>query len=321
MTLLDDNSFPPRNLETDEEICLYISEHQGIKAHNQGYEWFWTVYMPALERVAKSGTLEPEIIANNFYGAGDVHDFNNAPKTAISLYKRALEFDPKMSTAHREIAVMNRRLGDFEDAIKHSNIALSMTPDSKFAIADREKIDAEKTEEAVSLTASEVAIAEALEALAQRNPKAAIQTLQGFKDKDSLQTLTWAYGADTNISAYLTTWKILVLQSREIEFHHSDWFFIPEELWYESEIWALWKDNNLTFKGVFMIYEGLDDASYETPIDEAFSKLNESDALAQKIEYIFYCQSENLNGLKSIQVKYPNWVELNEKIEMLECEL
>lgn len=274
--------------------------------------------MPALERVAKSSSVDAEIIADNFYAAGDVHDFNEAHKTAISLYKRALEFNPEMSTAHREIASMNRQLGNFEAAIKHSDIALSIAPDDKFNVSDRKQIDGEKADAPIIKTDSEIAIAKALEELACQNPKAAIQAIQSFEDEDSLRALTWAYGADSNITAYLTTWRILILQSREISFSYQDWFFIPEELWYGTEIWALWKDSNLTFNGVFTIYEGLDDSSYDTAIDENFSKLSPSDAIAQKIEYIFHCQSGNLECLKTIRMKYPNWVELGEKVAMLE---
>jgi len=253
MTLRDDNSYPPRNLVSDEDILKYISEHQIAHLHRQGFEWFWSIYMPALERAAKSGSISKGILADNYYVAGDVHEFNESPRTAITYYEKALKFDPDLNAAHREISRMYHRLGCLDAAIRHSDLALAIWPDEKHALADRVDLDEDVKSKDPYFENCDTPSAHALDALAQNKPQHAINILEGLTDKDALRALTWAYGA---------------------------------------------KGDN-------------------TPTDKNFSALTESEKISQKIQYIYFCQSENLEGLKAIEKNYPNWVELREKIELM----
>lgn len=317
MTLRDDNSYPPRNLVSDEDILKYISEHQIAHLHRQGFEWFWSIYMPALERAAKSGSISKGILADNYYVAGDVHEFNESPRTAITYYEKALKFDPDLNAAHREISRMYHRLGCLDAAIRHSDLALAIWPDEKHALADRVDLDEDVKSKDPYFENCDTPSAHALDALAQNKPQHAINILEGLTDKDALRALTWAYGAKGDVSAYLQTWRFLVLQLEEIWFSYRDWFFMPEDAWYEPEIWSIWLKGVSSYTGVFIVYPGLDDPLSNTPTDKNFSALTESEKISQKIQYIYFCQSENLEGLKAIEKNYPNWVELREKIELM----
>jgi len=313
-----ENNFPPRNLKTDEDILTYISEHQFPALYRQGYEWFWDVYIPALERGAKKRFLSPEIIADNFYTAGDVHDVNDSPRVAISYYKRALEYDPELNAGHREIARMYHRLGFIDAALHHSELALALWPDEKMALADREDIDRDKNDPNAYYEKYDTPLALARDALAQNDAPRAIKLLETSNNLKTLRALTWAYGANRNVSAYLSTWRTLILQLNELNFTFEDFFFMPETVWDEAEIWTIWQKGVSSYSGVFTTYEGLDDDRAETEIDVNFKKLSYSQRVAQKIEYCLFCQSGNLSGLKEIHKKYPNWKELKETIERFE---
>jgi len=315
-----EHNFPPRNLKTNEEILEYIAEHQFPALYRQGCEWFWNIYMPALERVAKKQSLSTEVIADNFYTAGDVHFVNDSPREAITYYKKALEFDPALNAAHREIASMYHRLGFIDAAVYHSDLALALWPDEKSALADRENIDADKNDPASYFEDYNTPIAFARDALAQNDAPAAINLLEGASDVEELRALTWAYGANQNTAAYLNTWRILVLQLNEIKFTFEDLFFMPETVWYEADIWTIWQKGVTTYSGVFILYEGLDETKSDIPIDENFKNLSYSDQVAQKIEYCLYCQTSNWVGLREIYKKYPNWKELKETVENFEAD-
>jgi len=326
------NNFPPRNLKTDEEIVTYISENNLSGLYWQDFEWFWNIYQPALKRVIASESVSSEIIGGNFYVIGDVHDINDSPRLAIANYKRALGFDPELNAAHREIANMYQRLGFIDAAIHHSNLALALWPDEKSALADREDIDADKNDPDPYFEDYNTPIAFARDALAQNDAPAAIKLLEGLNNLESLRALTWAYGANQDISKYLSTWKQLITKMAKIippketsvfndnviDFHYRDFFFMPEKIWDGAEIWELWKESGLAFGGVFFFYDGLDERDSGIPTDSNFLKLSSSDSIAQKVEYLFFCHSGNLDGLKKLRDKYPRWQELNEEIKRLE---
>jgi len=320
-------------LKTDEEILLYIAEHQVRGIHSQDFEWFWEVYMPACERVVSSGSLSAEIIAENYYAIGDAHDFNDSPRVAITNYKRALEFDPELNAAHREIANMYHRLGFIDAAIHHSDLALVLWPDEKAALADRENIDEDKNDSDSHFEDYNTPIAFARDALAQNDAPAAIKLIEGSNDLEGLRTLTWAYGANKDCPKYLSTWAQLINEMKKIssnnkapsrfkgniiDFHWCDNFFMPENIWDGPEIWKLWRESCLSFDGLFRSYNGLDYEECDIPADQNFLKLSYSDQIAQKVEYLYYSHSDNLGGLKTLRGKYPRWEELNEEIKRLE---
>ena len=332
MTLRDDENYPPLNLKTDEEIMAYIDEHQVAGLHTQGYEWFWDVYMPALTRVVDADEIDHETIAGNFYAVGDVHDFNRSPKVAITYYKRALDFDPDLNAAHREIANMYHRMGFMDAAIHHSDMALALWPDEKSAVADRIDIDADKNHPEPYFEKPDRPAALALNALARQNPPEAIKLLEGQDDLESLRTLTWAHAANLDVAAYISTWTTFLEKTEALSVKETksslskdgilltwgDYFFMPDDIWYGPEIWKLWIDSSEVFANLY-VHEGLDAKASDLATDENFMELSSADRNAQKLEYYYFDRSNNLEGLKFIQIKYPNWKDLNASIAILEA--
>jgi len=320
-----DRSYPPRNLKSDEEVICYIAEHGVSRLDAQGYSWFWNVYIPTLDRVIESASVEAETIAENFHVIGDVHDFHEAPRAAISAYKKALEFAPELNAAHREIANMYHRLGFIDAAIHHIDLALALWPDEPYALADRIDILEDKNDPEPYYENFNPPKALALEALAKQSPNKAIKLLKGTNDPESLRVLTWAFAAADNTEAYLATWKSLLPKIRETSpkkelcFNYGDFFYMSEDIYGGDEIWNLWKNSGLNFCGVFWDYEGLDDKDApDVSIDEKFSKLSTFEQIEQKLEYLYLVYSKNLEGLKALQEVYPNWKDLNEDIIEIE---
>lgn len=324
LKLIVDNDFPPRNLESDTDIIYYIAEHQVPRLYPQGYEWFWLVYMPALNRVVETGTVDAETLADNFYTVGDVHETNGACEAAIKAYKRALTLDPFMDSAHHEISCMYERLERYPEAIYHNDLALKLNPFDANSIAQRENLEFGK-DIPLEFSKSELASAKACEALARQNPQGAIDVLRGFDDVICLRTLTWAHGANLDVSAYFSTWKILIQKIRDLQvtknfqsqrpgildFKLGDIFFMPENIYSGHEIWGMWKDSGLEFTGFFTEFESLE-------ADRNYLKLSLTEKFMVKIQFYYFENSDDLEGLKTLHAKFPQWTDVTKAIKKLE---
>lgn len=62
------------------------------------------------ERSARTAE-DRRLLSGAYYVVGDIHDFNGAPRAAISAYRRSLRFDPSEAAAWREIGGMLDRMG------------------------------------------------------------------------------------------------------------------------------------------------------------------------------------------------------------------
>ena len=76
LKLIVNNDYLPRNLKTDEDLIYYFQDRNISDIYWLGYEWFWLVYMPALNRVIEKKSVDDETIAENYYLIGDVHDLS-----------------------------------------------------------------------------------------------------------------------------------------------------------------------------------------------------------------------------------------------------
>ena len=59
--------------------------------HSRGYEWFTKRYLTSiknLEQPPKKNSDDKFLLSDAYYCVGDVHDFNDAPLTAIKAYKK-----------------------------------------------------------------------------------------------------------------------------------------------------------------------------------------------------------------------------------------
>ncbi|MEM9168827.1 MAG: tetratricopeptide repeat protein [Pseudomonadota bacterium] len=127
----------PMKFHSNNEPLEFVRDEGVSGAHAQGYFWFWRKFVPALEQAKASSSVSREMIADCYYVAGDVHDFNDAPRTAIACYHNALKIGPLCGAAHREIASMLGRMGQYDQALAHYDKAISLNPGDRHAVSDR----------------------------------------------------------------------------------------------------------------------------------------------------------------------------------------
>ena len=314
-----DSDFPPRNLSNDEELAKFAYDAAyGIPIYEQGYDWFWSVFQPAIERYEKSDDGDSDYLSWSYYCIGDVHDLNGASWAAIHAYRKAVSYDSNNGAAYREMAKCFSKLGLYPMAKKINDKARFEWPHDPDITSDREQIDSESKDEPMPLTPSEVAVADALEQLARKRPAQAIERLSSFQDQESLQVRLRAHGALEDIPAYFETWREYLVEADEMFFWPQDYFFMPEKVWCDPKIWSLFRHCGLPFGGWFSHYEGLDDKETQTATDPEFMALSTSDRIAKKLDYYIAYHGKDLDGLKALARGFPNWVELHTSILSLE---
>jgi tetratricopeptide (TPR) repeat protein len=297
----------PMNFESDEEMFHFVSDKGISSTHSQGYFWFWRKFMPALDKATTIGEISHELIAGCYYVAGDVHDFNEAPKAAIRCYEQALEFGPEMGAAHREIASMLGRMGKNKKALVHSDKALALNPKDKHALSDRDKYVRE-TRLSPPLYKKEDRVWAANEHLAKGNPRAAVKVLKRKKGKRAKRAMIHCYGALEKTQDYLGAWRELAASVKELEFTYADWFFMEDGVYSEPELWEILFSSKAEFKGVFTVFDGLDES-------ERYCSLSTHDKIRLRLEYYVYAQSGDFDGLRRLNKLYPEWVELRDTLK------
>ncbi|MFC2954092.1 tetratricopeptide repeat protein [Marinicaulis aureus] len=298
----------PLEFETTDELLNFVSDGGVPRAHAQGYEWFWTVLTPALNVAAPATQEEMDRLVDCHYVAGDVHDFNNAPLAAIEEYKKALSYDPDHAASYREIACMQERVGDLENALANIEKALELHPDEKCAVTDRECILDSISDNQFCPRYKDGDICwQAYEALAKADPETALSFLAEPKDVDERRARLCALGALEKHDAYVSGWRKLLGEVSEIEFEQYDWFFIPEAVYEAPVIWKLFLDSGVRFGGVFSDFETLHG-------NEDYKSLSYDARIRLRMEYYLYDQSGDRAALKKLHNKYPEWSELAESL-------
>ncbi len=294
------------NFESDEEMFHFVSDKGVSLTHSQGYFWFWRKFMPALDKVTTTGEVSHELIAECYYVAGDVHDFNEAPKAAIRSYEKALEFDPEMGAAHREIALMLWRMGKYKKALVHSDNALALNPEDKHALGDRDYYVREN-HLSPPLYKKGDCVWTAYEHLSKGNPVAAVKVLKRKKGKRAKRAMIHCYGALQKAQDYLDAWKDFVASVKKLEFTYADWFFMEDDVYLEPDLWKILFSSKAEFKGVFTVFDGLDES-------ERYCLLSTHDKIRLRLEYYVYAQSGDFDGLRRLNKRYPEWIELRETL-------
>ncbi|MEM8986808.1 MAG: hypothetical protein AAGC95_08805 [Pseudomonadota bacterium] len=239
----------PMKFKTDKELLEFVAKGGVSRAHAQGYFWFWRKFIPALEKAKASSLVSNEMVADCYYVAGDVHDFNEAPKAAIKCYRNALRADPNCGGAYREIANMLGRMGRYDDALAHSDSALSINPDDQYALSDREDYIGESRLEPSYIEGNAEWIAS--EYLARAKPRKTLKALRKVKGIRSLRAKAHCYGAMEQSKKYLEAWAEIAKRSDEIRLTYSDWFFMEDAIYDEPGFWEVLLSSKAKFSGVF----------------------------------------------------------------------
>ncbi|WP_425411049.1 hypothetical protein [Hyphococcus sp.] len=298
----------PLQFDTSEQLLDFVSEEGVGRTHAQGFDWYWDQFQPALQYRLVVSEDEKNLLADCYYVAGDVHDFNNAPLAAIEEYTKCLKLDPENAAAFREIASMQLNFGDLESAIKNSDRALVIDPKDRHAAGDNEWIRQLITEaDYVPLYEKNDIEWEVFEALARNETNKAIVIAQRLRADTEKRALACALGAQSQTDDYLKAWKAIVKNAEVISFEYADWFFMPQKIYDSPEIWRMFLESNIRYDGVFTFYESWKKS-------QALSALTTYESIKLKIEYYLYETENDISALKKLSARFPEWSELSEAI-------
>lgn len=295
-----------KDYTTDEELLQHISDEGVGWLHNQGYEWFWSDFIPRLEKAEASSDTDHELIADCYYVAGDVHHINDAPKAAIRCYLKSLEHDPDNGAPHREIASMYGQMGEYDKALHHSDQALYLNPNDRDAASDREGyVGKGRPDEPLNMP-DDISW-HAHELLAHRQPAMALELLQFTAQPLDLMVKAQCYGAMGHVTEYMGLWNNILQSEKSIMFGWDDWFFMPKNVYEAPDFWSLLLKHGCEYSGVFTYFDSLG-------TNEKYQCLSQNERTRLVIQYYVYAQSGNKAGLKKLLQEYPEWKELREEI-------
>ncbi len=286
---------------------LQANEEEGISTlYNRGYQWFKSYYLPRLRLADELLPDELELIAESWYLVGDVYDFNEMPLLAIEAYRKALEYDDETDGAYRELAHMYERIGEYQKALEHINIALEHSPD------EEELMDAKaEIQDSINYTTEPYLTDENMawkwaELLGNERPQVVVELAEELGDAatvEELQRLAQAYAALEDTDNYLKTWQKIVALGEPISIHYADWFYLPEELADKPEIWQLWQEAVDYVQELEMTEMESLDLNYD-------EELSASELFQTLVNYYYYRVTDNRDGLAKLAKDFPLWEEV-----------
>ena len=296
----------PIKFKSDKKLLAFVSDNGEWLTHSKGYFWFWNTLMPLLKDAKSAQRYSNDLIADCYYVAGDVHDFNDAPLAAIKCYRAALKLDPQMGTVHREIANMLGRMGRYDEALAHNDKALALTPDDEYAISDRDMyIDDARLSPPLYLQGDPIWLG--CEYLAQAKPKKALKAISTVDDVAALRIRAHCYGAMGLTRDYLAAWAEIGRRVKKLEFTYMDWFYMGDDVFLNPDFWTILLDSQAAFSGVFMVDNELEES-------ERYKALSTHQKIRLKIKFFAAVHSGDAKGLKKLYKKYPEWVALRDAI-------
>ena len=300
------------------------------RAHNKGYLWFKERFLPALLRLeakSKHSLQEKEVLADAYYLLGDIHDFNDAPKQALKAYKKSISHFPNPSYASgawRELGSMYHRLGHYKSALKAVKRALSICPNDSNAQFDLEfLLDDISSEEEPDWDAKSPHN-KARDLLAQQKAKRALAHLADCELTIEARLLrACCFGQIGAYETYLEEWASLARGEGFVELNYIDWFYMPDKVKDEPEIWEFMLQiakADRFISGIFLDCVGLRDY-YPLPrkvaLESAKHRKATNDAYGEMCRYRVALAKDDLPTLKTLAKRYPKWKLVNEGIELV----
>lgn len=294
----------------NEELKAFLVEveEDGIALlHSRGYQWFKSEFLPYLNLGDTLLPNELELLADCWYIAGDVHDFNGTPIKAIESYKKALEYDDEVDGAYREIANMYEQIGQYTEALKYINIAIEKMPEEEELIDERAAIqDSINYTTEPYLTEGNKAWTLA-EELGEGKSEVVIASVTAMESPEVavLQCLAKAYGMEKKEEAYLNTWNRILTTEGSLTLNYADWFYMPRTIYNSENIWKLIKElSPRVEEAIFVEFDSLNEHYAET--------LSQEEELNLICDFHIYRLTENEAEMEKLAAKYPLWEEVQD---------
>ncbi len=283
---------------------LTTTEQDGLaQLHLKGYNWFKSTFLPHLRLADEILPDHAELIADCWYLAADICDFNNAPLKAIEYYKKALEYDEMIDGAYRELAYMHLQIGAYKVALEYTEMALKHDPDNQEILEQKTKIidhinynhQAFYVQDNISWQYNEWLAAEQFEKL--------IAHFEGHKSSDTalLRRFAAALAALNKNDECLQIWQQIGQSKSPFVLDYFDWFYLPKALSETLDFWTL-----LQTASPF-----LEEADYlfcDTLIDNYMPSLNESSLLYLIATWKINSLKKDTEQLQQLAQKYPLWL-------------
>lgn len=283
-------------------------ENDGIALlHSRGYHWFKSEFLPYLNLGDTLLPNEVELLADCWYIAGDVYDFNGTPLKAIETYKKALEYDDEVNGAYREIANMYEQIGEYTKALEYINVAIKKMPeeeelmDERAAIQDSINYTTEPylTKENKAWTLSED--------LAEGKSEVVIANVSRMENPEVavLQCLAKAYGMEKEEEAYFNTWERILKTEGALTLNYADWFYMPHAIYNSEKMWSLIKKlSPRVEEAIFIEFDSLTEHYGEA--------LSQEEELELICDFHLHRLSGNQGAMKKLAAKYPLWEEVQD---------
>jgi tetratricopeptide (TPR) repeat protein len=246
------SSFRTLTRDQARRVVRWTSRGGVAQTHGKGFAWFRSLLLPALSVFERSARTPEDrrLLSGAYYVVGDMHDFNGAPRAAISAYRRSLRFDPSEAAAWREIGGMLDRMGHRNRARNAVRRALALAPDDECAKSDLQYLEPDGAD---ALFIEGDPVWEADELLARGRVEDAWTSARGVRGVRGLLCAARVLGARGDDGAVLRVWDRIVRSGSPVELSSGDWFFLPETVFEAPAFWSgLWKLGGRLKAGVFV---------------------------------------------------------------------
>ncbi len=257
------------------------------------------------------------MLSGAYYVVGDIHDFNHAPRAAISAYRRSLRFDPSEAAAWREIGGMLEWMGHHTRARTALRRALVLAPDDEYAQSDLRYLEQDGAD---AVFREGDPVWEVDELLARGRLDHAWTSARRFRGVRGLLCAARVLGARGDDGAVLRVWDRIVRSRSPVELSSGDWFFLPETVFEAREFWSgLWKLGRRLKAGVFVSSDTL---IHALPRARAEHRSLKDGTTHQRlmIRYNLARTCDDIASLRRLLRGYPTWKEPREVLKRLEAQ-
>jgi tetratricopeptide (TPR) repeat protein len=293
-----------------EELKAFLVEveNDGIALlYSRGYHWFKSEFLPYLNLGDSLLADDVELLADCWYIAGDVYDFNGTPLKAIETYKKALEYDDEVDGAYREIANMYEQVGEYTQALEYINVAIEKMPEEEELMDERAAI-----QDSINYTTEPYLTKEnkawtLAEDLAEGKSEAVIESVVAMENPEVavLQCLAKAYGIERQEEAYFDTWSRILKIEGTLTLNYADWFYMPPAIYNSEKMWSLIKKlSPRVEEAIFIEFDSLTEHYGE--------ELSQEEELGLICDFHLNRLAKNQTALKTLAVKYPLWEEVQD---------
>jgi tetratricopeptide (TPR) repeat protein len=304
-----------KDLETAKRIVIKAVSHRLGRTYDRGCYWFWSHFVPAVDRVAASrAQRDPLLAADGYFYIGDVHDINHAPRAALRAYRKAVRLNPDFGEAWREIGLQLGAIGDYRGEVRALRKAMRVGVDDPEECAQDLRYALENVEQpmepychADGSTDGEPAPAwEVWELLAEQSANEALEVLKRRRSVRVRQLRAAAYGALGDTERQLQEWEAIGRGRGWVLLGYRDWFFLTKASWNSPRFWRALRAAGRRFcqigpKQHDGLFREIPDRRSEAAYDRRRRLV---------VRYHIARTTGNANAARKLADQYPKWTEI-----------